>query len=97
LNGRTENWSYHGIYRLTEEKLALDPAKHNGNVSYGLDPVGNRRSESSSLAGVPLGTFSFNADDQLSDESYDVNVSLSCANLKSNFGSFLIVGQLGPR
>jgi YD repeat-containing protein len=34
LNGRTVNWSYEGIYRLTGETVALDPAKHSGSVSY---------------------------------------------------------------
>jgi YD repeat-containing protein len=41
LNGRTLNWSYDGIYRLTDETIASDPADENGSVSYGLDPVGN--------------------------------------------------------
>ena len=42
--GRTLNWSYDGIYRLTIEQIANDPERNDGSVSYGLDPVGNRLS-----------------------------------------------------
>ena len=73
LNGRSVNWTYDGIYRLTNESIANDPAKNNGTVSYGLDPVGNRLSESSSLNGIPSGSWGFNADDEVSIESYDAN------------------------
>jgi hypothetical protein len=40
LSGRTENWSYDGIYRLTNESIANDPEKNNEAVRYLLDPVG---------------------------------------------------------
>ncbi len=83
LNGRQVTWSYDGIYRLTNESIASDPSKNNGTVSYGLDPVGNRQSESSSLAGVPSGAWSFNADDQLGDESYDANGNVVAAGGKT--------------
>jgi len=71
--GRTLNWSYDGIYRLTNEAISLSPAGNNGSVAYGLDPVGNRLSESSTLNGLSPGSFSFNADDQLATETYDAN------------------------
>jgi RHS repeat-associated protein len=61
------------MHRLTQETISLAPSGHNGNVGYGLDPVGNRLSEVSSLEGVSSGSFSFNADDELSSESYDQN------------------------
>jgi len=67
-SGRTVNWSYDGIYRLTNETNSTY-----GAVSYGLDPVGNRLSQSSTIAGIPTGTFSYNADDHLSTEQYDNN------------------------
>jgi YD repeat-containing protein len=38
-NGRTLNWSYDGIYRLTQETIGSDPHAKNGTASYGLDPV----------------------------------------------------------
>jgi RHS repeat-associated protein len=71
--GRTLNWSYDGIYRLTNETIANDPSQNNGSVSYGLDPVGNRLSESSSLPGINSGSFTYNADDEVSSETYDLN------------------------
>jgi RHS repeat-associated protein len=71
--GRTESWSYDGIYRLTNETISLAPSGKNGSVSYGLDPVGNRTSDTSSLSGISSGSFSFNADDELASESYDQN------------------------
>ena len=72
-SGRTLNWNYDGIYRLTNESISSDPANINGSVAYMLDPVGNRSSDSSTIAGVNSGTFGYNADDQLSTESYDAD------------------------
>ncbi len=72
-SGRTVNWSYDGIYRLANEVITLDPHSNNGTVSYGLDPVGNRLSQTSSLSGISSGTFTYNVDDRLSTETYDNN------------------------
>jgi RHS repeat-associated protein len=57
-----------GIYRLTNEANSTY-----GAVSYGLDPVGNRLSQTSSMAGIQSGTFGYDADDRLSTEQYDNN------------------------
>jgi RHS repeat-associated protein len=73
LNNRTVNWTYDGIYRLTNETISLDPNNKNGSVGYGLDPVGNRQSETSSLSGVNSGSYTFNQDDELAGEGYDSN------------------------
>jgi len=73
LNGRTLNWSYDGIYRLTNEATTSDPTHENGSVAYSLDPVGNRLSDTSSLAGIYSGSFGYNADDEVSSEAYDNN------------------------
>src|SRR5579872_42251 len=73
LNNRAVSWTYDGIYRLTNETISLDPNNKNGSVSYGLDPVGNRSSETSSLSGINSGSFTFNQDDELAGESYDSN------------------------
>jgi RHS repeat-associated protein len=59
------------LYRLTNETVNNDPAKNNGSVIYGLDPVGNRLSSNSTLNGINSGIFAYNADDELSTESYD--------------------------
>ncbi len=73
-SGRTLSWSYDGIYRLTNETISLDPMSKNGTVSYGIDPVGNRQTQTSSIPGVPTASFSYDADDRiLSTESYDAN------------------------
>jgi RHS repeat-associated protein len=73
-SGRTLNWSYDGIYRLTNETISLDPMSKNGTVAYALDPVGNRQSQTSSIPGIPMASFSYDADDRiLSTESYDAN------------------------
>ena len=70
-SGRSITWSYDGINRLTSD--AITGGSVNGSVSYSLDPVGNRSSASSSLTGVSSGSWNFNADDELTSESYDAN------------------------
>jgi YD repeat-containing protein len=72
-SGRTLQWSYDGIYRLTNEAVSADPNNVNGSVAYGLDPVGNRSSAVSSLGTVPSGSWTYNADDEVSTETYDNN------------------------
>jgi hypothetical protein len=71
--GRTVNYNYDGIYRLTNETVSADPAKVNGSVSYVLDPVGNRKSATSTLSGVNTASFNYNTDDELTTERYDAN------------------------
>ena len=39
--GRTLNWSYDGIYRLTNETIANDPSQNNGSVE--LQPRSGRQ------------------------------------------------------
>jgi RHS repeat-associated protein len=58
---------------LTNETIASAPSGKNGRADYGLDPVGNRSSETSSLSGVPSGSWTYNADDEVSSETYDNN------------------------
>jgi RHS repeat-associated protein len=73
-SGRTANWSYDGIYRLTNETIANAPNSKNGSVGYGLDPVGNRLSATSTLPGIQSGNWAYDADDRiLSTEQYDKN------------------------
>lgn len=58
LNGRTESWSYDGIYRLTNEAISQDPSQNNGTVSYSLDPVGKLGTDGT-FPRLPLGTEEF--------------------------------------
>jgi len=82
-SGRQVNWTYDGIYRLTGETISLAPSKNNGTVSYGLDPVGNRLSEASTLNDVPSGSWGYNADDELSSETYDQNGNVTASGGKT--------------
>ena len=61
----------------------MAPSKNNGSVSYGLDPVGNRLSEVSSLGGVSSGSWIFNADDELSSETYDADGNVTSTGGKA--------------
>ena len=73
-HNRVVSWSYDGIYRLTGETISSSESKKSGAVSYNLDPVGNRLSESSTLSGINSGSFTYNAnDEQVSSETYDAN------------------------
>ena len=72
-NGRALTWNYDGIYRLTGETITDDPNKNNGGVTYSLDPVGNRLSAASTLTGINSGSWTYNADDEISSETYDAN------------------------
>jgi RHS repeat-associated protein len=76
LNNRQVMYGYDNDYRLTYEHIGSDPAGNNGNVDYqpgGYDPVGNRVFMSSSLNAVPGGTFSYDANDRLINDTYNNN------------------------
>src|SRR5207247_3283496 len=65
LGGRSVTYTYDGIYRLTNETISSDPHGKNGSVGYGLDPVGNRLSQTSKLAGIASGMYNYDANDRL--------------------------------
>jgi RHS repeat-associated protein len=74
LNGRNVAYGYDNDYRLTSEAITGDPAGHNGTVSYTqYDAVGNRLSMTSTLSAVPGGSFVYDANDQLTTDTYDAN------------------------
>jgi RHS repeat-associated protein len=74
LNGRNVAYGYDNDYRLTSEAITGDPAGHNGTVSYTqYDAVGNRLQMTSTLSAVPGGSFSYDANDQLTTDTYDAN------------------------
>jgi RHS repeat-associated protein len=81
-SGRTVNWSYDGIYRLTNETITGDTSNNggnNGSATYTLDPVGNRTAANSNFSGFNPIAGSYNADDQLSSETYDSNGNTTLA------------------
>lgn len=71
LSGRTVNYGYDSLYRLTSEAITADPHSKNGTVAYTYDSVGNRQQMSSTLSAVPGGLFNYNANDQLTIDTYD--------------------------
>jgi RHS repeat-associated protein len=73
LSGRTVNYGYDNLYRLTGEAIAADPNSVNGSVGYGYDAVGNRLQKTSTLPGFPGATSSYNANDELATDTYDAN------------------------
>jgi len=73
LSGRTVNYSYDSIYRLTNETVAADPNGINGAVNYTFDAVGNRTKLTSTLAPIPAGLWGYNANDELTSDVYDAN------------------------
>jgi RHS repeat-associated protein len=83
LGGRTVNWTYDGIYRLTNESIAGAPSSNDGAVNYSLDPVGNRSSDTSSLPGISAGSWGYNSDDEVTTESYDANGNVLSTGGKS--------------
>jgi YD repeat-containing protein len=55
LSGRTVNFGYDNLYRLTSETIVNDPNSVNGAVSYVYDAVGNRKQKVSTIPGYPGG------------------------------------------
>ena len=83
LGGRTVNYTYDVLYRLKTETIANDPHGVNGLVSYDYDPVGNRLSRTSTVAGVPSQTSTFDANDRLNADTYDNNGNTTASNSNS--------------
>jgi YD repeat-containing protein len=78
LSGRTVNYAYDNLYRLTSETIACGgtgtPACAPGTVSYTYDPVGNRAQMTSTLAAIPAGNFFYDANDRFTTgDTYDAN------------------------
>jgi RHS repeat-associated protein len=73
LSGRTVSYTYDGLYRLTNETIASDPGGINGSIGYVYDAVGNRLSRTSTVAPVPPTTYSYDANDRLTSDTYDAN------------------------
>jgi RHS repeat-associated protein len=80
LSGRTVSYGYDNLYRLTSETIASDPHSINGVVSYAYDPVGNRTQKTSTLPGMPGGLSNYNANDQLSTDTYDADGNTTASN-----------------
>jgi RHS repeat-associated protein len=75
ISGRRATYGYDAASRLTSEAVTGDPRGDgfNGAVSYELDGVGNRLSRTSTLAALGAQSFSYNANDELASDGYDLN------------------------
>jgi len=71
LSGRTVNYGYDSLYRLTSEAITNDPNNHNNTTQYQYDAVGNR--QQLVVNGVTANTYSYDADDRLGSDQYDSN------------------------
>ena len=73
-SGRAANYGYDAIYRLLNEGISGDPTPaNNGALAYMLDPVGNRKSLTSTLAALQAESFTYDADDRISGDTFDSN------------------------
>jgi RHS repeat-associated protein len=64
-DGRTVEYSYDQLYRLTQEKIT-DPVAGNKVIDYKFDPVGNRLERIDSVEGTT--TYTYDANDRLLEE-----------------------------
>jgi RHS repeat-associated protein len=75
VTGRQAAYGYDGVSRLASETITGDPrgAVGNGELSYDLNAAANRLARTSTLAAIPSTTYSYDANDQLGSDSYDLN------------------------
>jgi RHS repeat-associated protein len=88
LNSRSVAYGYDNDYRLISEAITADPSGNNGTVSYVYDAVGNRFSMTSTLNAVPGGSFSYDANDRLTTDLYDLNGNTTSSGSITNFYDF---------
>jgi RHS repeat-associated protein len=75
ITGRAATYGYDGASRLTSEAISGDPrgGSFNGALSYLLDRAGNRLSRASTLAALGAQAFTYNANDEISGDTFDAN------------------------
>ncbi|MBZ5579588.1 MAG: DUF6531 domain-containing protein [Acidobacteriia bacterium] len=73
LVGRSVSYTYDAAYRLTGESVAGAVGGPDGSVGYAYDAFGNRTQTTSTLAGVSPGSFTYDVDDRLTDDTYDAD------------------------
>lgn len=91
LNGRTVNYGYDDLYRLTSENVVcgIAPGCASGNVSYQYDSVGNRLQRNSTLAAIAAtGLLNYDANDRTATDPYDANGNLLNGGVGSNVYDF---------
>src|SRR5579884_127550 len=71
LSGRTVQYGYDDLYRLTSEMIA-GATSQNGTIGYTYDAVGNRKQITSTVAAIPTsGTLNYDANDRTATDTYD--------------------------
>ena len=85
LSGRTVNYAYDSLYRLTTEMVSADPHNNNGTASYTYDAVGNRKTLNTTTPPAGGMNYAYDADDRLAADQYDADGntvnSLGTANI----------------
>ncbi len=71
LSGRTVNYGYDSLYRLTSEAVTSDPHAHDFTNGFTYDTVGNRQQWL--VNGSVSNSYSYDADDRLGSDAYDAN------------------------
>jgi RHS repeat-associated protein len=80
-SGRTVNWSYDNLYRLTAETIAgATGIGTNGAVTYGYDSVGNRTARTSTVAKILSSATTCDPNDRLNSDSYDADGNTTTSN-----------------
>ena len=88
LSGRTVNYGYDDLYRLTSETIA-GATSQNGTVSYQYDSVGNRLQRNSTVPALPAtGLLNYDANDRTSTDPYDADGNLLNGGAGSNIYDF---------
>ena len=80
---RTLRYGYDALDRLRNETLSAT-AGPGGAVSYALDPVGNRQSRTSTIAGLTGQTFTYDTNDRLTTDGYDANGNTTAGHVGLN-------------
>ncbi len=75
VTAREAAYGYDAASRLTSETITGDPSgpTGNGSLTYGLDAAGNRLSRASTLAALDAQSFSYDGNDELTTDTYDLN------------------------
>jgi RHS repeat-associated protein len=74
LSGRTVNYTYDNLYRLTSETIAGAAGAMNGSLAYQYDAVGNRKTLNSTLPALVSGVWYYDANDRttgITGDTYD--------------------------
>jgi fibro-slime domain-containing protein/RHS repeat-associated protein len=83
-DGRTVNYTYDALYRLTGENIGNDAlAANNGSISYTYDAVGNRLARASDVAALPSTTSTYDANDRASADMFDANGNTKVSGVNS--------------